>query len=171
MPHVYVWHFDPRCRFCQQKERNERKNEDRPTAIVRDRAATRAHKAGVSVEFFMVNMNYRALIPDLRTALSGEGLCHNCGEAYAGQGDVHIEHIRPPRDERDWERLHARNLRLLCGSCNRVKGRKEFDPWLEEMEAARLANEVDRAVKEAEEIVKEAKWNARQGAEPERFEW
>lgn len=85
-------------------------------------------------------MNYRALIPELRGLMTPEGLCKGCGHEFVNERDIQIEHIEPPRFAKDWARLHARNLRLCCGSCNRTKGQKPFSQWLDEQEGARLSN-------------------------------
>jgi hypothetical protein len=128
------------CRDCEQKARNEKKNADRPLAIVRQRAAAAATKAGVPFQFMWVQMNYRGLVPYMRAAMSPEGVCLCCGHPFQNERDIQIEHIEPPRGEQDWDRLHARNLRLGCGSCNRTKGKKPFATWLDEQEGARLSN-------------------------------
>jgi hypothetical protein len=135
-----VSRFSPCCRDCEQKERNERKNADRPLAIIKSRAATAAHKAGQSTEFFMVQMNYRALIEPLRALMGAHAICQNCGHSFVNERDIQIDHIEPPRHETDWARLHARNLRFCCGSCNTAKGAKPFDLWLQDQEGARLSN-------------------------------
>jgi HNH endonuclease len=134
--------FSPTCRDCEQKERNERKNEDRPIAIMRQRAATAARKAKVSVDFYWTQMNYAAFVPVLRAMMTAEGKCIGCGHPFLNERDIQIEHLEPPRKEihPDWARLHARNLRLACGSCNRTKGQKPFNQWLDEQEGARLSN-------------------------------
>lgn len=135
-----VSRFAPSCRDCEQKVRNERKNADRPMAIIKQRAIVAARKAGASAEFFMVEMNYRALVPMMRAFMSKEGLCLCCGHAFVSESDIHIEHVEPPRGEQDWARLHARNLRLCCASCNRTKGKKVYSDWLDDQEGARLSN-------------------------------
>jgi hypothetical protein len=132
--------FSPRCRDCEQKERNEKKNADRPKAIIEQRARAAAAKAGKSFEFFMVQMNYRALVPQLRAMMSSEGLCNGCGHKFVNERDIQIEHVEPPRTDNDFARLHARNLRLCCGSCNRTKAHKPFATWLDEQEGARLSH-------------------------------
>jgi 5-methylcytosine-specific restriction endonuclease McrA len=132
--------FHPDCRDCEQKARNEKKNTDRPLAIIQGRAKQAAHKAGVSVEFMWIDMNYRSLVPQLRAALTDEATCLGCGHSFLGERDIQIEHIEPPRSPQDWERVHARNLRLFCGSCNGTKGNKPFTLWLHEQEGARLSN-------------------------------
>jgi hypothetical protein len=132
--------FAPDCRDCEQKLRNEKKNADRPRAIIEQRAQTAARKAGKSREFFWVEMNYRSLVPILRSLMTDEGLCQGCGHAFVNERDIQIEHLEPPRAGSDWARLHARNLRLGCGSCNRTKGTKSFITWLDEQEGARLSH-------------------------------
>jgi 5-methylcytosine-specific restriction endonuclease McrA len=72
--------------------------------------------------------------------ITDEGLCKNCGHPFIGERDIQIEHIEPPRSNTDWARLHARNLRLFCGSCNGTKGHKPFPDWLDEQEDARTSN-------------------------------
>ena len=94
--------------------------------------------------FFWVNMNYRALVPLFRAMLAPDALCLGCGHGFTDEKDIHVEHILPPRHAQDWPRLHARNLRLLCASCNRTKGPKETGLWLDEQDGARLTNEGDR---------------------------
>jgi hypothetical protein len=85
-------------------------------------------------------MNYRSLVPVLRAMMTPEGLCQVCGHEFVNERDIQIEHLEPPRHAQDWERLHACNLRLCCGSCNRTKGDKPFAEWLNERETARLSN-------------------------------
>jgi hypothetical protein len=138
--HSTVSTFKSECKDCEQKARNEKKNADRPLAIILQRAAAAATKAGMSREFFWVEMNYRALVPELRGLMTDEGLCKGCGHGFVNERDIQIEHAEPPRFPRDWARLHARNLRLNCGSCNRTKGQKPFAQWLDEQEGARLSN-------------------------------
>jgi hypothetical protein len=84
-------------------------------------------------------MNYRSLVPVLR-AMMTEGCCQSCGHEFVNERDIQIEHLEPPRGEKDWARLHARNLRMSCGSCNRTKGDKPFYQWLDEQEDARVSN-------------------------------
>lgn len=132
--------FSPRCKDCEQKIRNEKKNSDRPRAIIEGRARTAASKAGVSFDFVWVQLNYRSLVPVLRAMMTTEADCQGCGHKFVNERDIQIEHIEPPRSSDDWARLHTRNLRLCCGSCNRTKGHKPFSDWLDEQEGARLSN-------------------------------
>ncbi len=135
-----VKRFDPVCRDCRQKVRNEKKNADRPLSIIKGRAAQAAHKAETSTEFFWTQMNYRGLVPLMRILMSEDGRCLSCGHPFVNERDIQIEHIEPPRHHQDWARLHARNLRLFCGSCNRTKSDKSFVEWLDEQEGARRSN-------------------------------
>jgi hypothetical protein len=88
----------------------------------------------------MVDMNYQSLVPVLRTLMTEDGLCQCCGHAFLNERDIQIEHLEPPRFYNDWARLHTRNLRLACGSCNSGKSGKAFVQWLDEQEEARLSN-------------------------------
>jgi len=133
--------FRPDCRDCETKGRNERKNEDRARTIIERRAKDWATKCGVSFQFMWVNMNWRALVPVFRALMSDEGLCLSCGHPFDNERDVQIEHHVPPRHRQDWARHHARNLGVLCGSCNPTKGSKPLEQWLDEQEQARLSNE------------------------------
>jgi hypothetical protein len=132
--------FASRCKDCEQKLQNEKKNADRARAIIEQRAKTAARKAGESREFFWTQMNYRSLVPVLRALMTDEGLCQGCGHEFVNERDIQIEHCEPPRFPQDWARLHTRNLRLACGSCNRTKSQKRFADWLDEQEGARLSN-------------------------------
>lgn len=136
--------FAPDCLDCQQKRRNEQKNEDRPYAIIRRRAADHARKAGVPVDFFWINLNYRALVPIFRAMMTPEGLCTSCGHPFDNERDAQIEHREPPRHARDWARRHARNCDIGCTNCNRRKGPKPYAQWLDDEEETRLSNEASR---------------------------
>lgn len=138
--------FSPICRDCEQIERNEKKNADRPKAIIEQRAKAAAAKAGESFEFFWTEMNYRSFVPILRAMLTPEGLCHGCGHKFINERDIQIEHREPPRHRKDWALLHTRNLGLTCTSCNGSKARKPFIQWLDEEEAKRLSNRAARNV-------------------------
>jgi hypothetical protein len=108
-------------------------------AIIEQRAAEASANAGVSREFFLTQMNYQSLIPYVCAMMSPEGLCR-CGGKVLGEPDIHIVHILPPRSDNDWERLHARNLYVCCGSCARRRGSKPYDQWLDEEEALRITS-------------------------------
>jgi hypothetical protein len=135
------------CRDCEQRKRNERKNADRPLAIIKDRASAAATKAGVSFEFFWIEMNYRSLVAPMRAMMTPEALCQGCGHKFVNERDIQIEHCEPPRHPQDWTLLHTRNLRFLCGSCNNTKKRKPFMQWLEEQELCRLSHKTSAVVK------------------------
>ena len=109
-----VAYFSTTCRDCEQKARNEKKNADRSKAIIEQRAAAAATKAGVSKQFFMMDMNYRALVPILRAFMADDALCLGCGHSFVNERDIQIEHWYPPRHSQDWALLHTRNLRFTC---------------------------------------------------------
>jgi 5-methylcytosine-specific restriction endonuclease McrA len=135
--------FSPLCRDCEQRIRNEKKNADRPLAIIENRARAMAVKVGESFEFVWIQLNYRSLVPLMRAMMTPEGLCQGCGHDFVNERDIQIEHLEPPRIARDFARQHTRNLRLFCGSCNGTKGKKPFAVWLDEQEGARLSNLTD----------------------------
>jgi|SRR5215472_2793612 len=139
-PNGTVWEFDPDCRDCQQIKRNEKKNLDRPLAIVKARAQVAAQKAEMTTEFFMVQMNYTALVPEVGAAMAPGAKCKSCGHEFMNERDIQFDHILPPRGKKDWARLHARNVHVLCGPCNNTKRRKPYDIWLDEQEGARQSN-------------------------------
>jgi hypothetical protein len=130
----------PICKACEQIERNEKKNFDRPKAIIEQRARSAATKAGVSFDFMMINMGYRSLIPMLRAMMTSEGECSCCGHSFLNERDIQIEHREPPRFKKDLAREHACNLGLLCASCNRTKGNKPYSQWLDEQQDMRESN-------------------------------
>ena len=90
--------------IASKAERNEKKNADRPLAIIEQRAKSAATKADISFEFFWMQMNYRALVPVLRAMMTSEGLCLGCGHKFLNERDIQIEHLEPPRFETDWAR-------------------------------------------------------------------
>jgi hypothetical protein len=96
-------------------------------------------------------MGWQTLLAEFRASLSTEGLCHSCGHPFENERDLQIEHREPPRHAQDWARQHAKNIALLCGSCNNTKRDKPFAIWLDEQEEARVANERHR--KEASLLV------------------
>jgi hypothetical protein len=69
-------------------------------------------------------MNYARFVPVMRELMTPESLCQSCGHPFMNERDIQIEHIAPPRFAQDWARLHTRNIRFLCGSCNRTKERQ-----------------------------------------------
>jgi hypothetical protein len=143
-------HFDPICKDCQQIERNEQKNEDRPRAIIERRTADHARSLGVSKHFLWVNMNWSSLVPEMRALMTDEGRCRSCGHRFMNERDIQIEHREPPRHPQDWARQHARNIGIFCQSCNNTKGDKAYAIWLDEQEEARLSNEHHRALTDQE---------------------
>lgn len=141
--------FNRLCRACEQVERNEKKNDDRPLAIIETRARGYAGRLGVAFDFVWVNLNWRSLVPVYRALSGTEGLCQSCGHRFDHERDIQIEHVAPPRRADDWARHHARNLRFLCGSCNRGKTNKPHDRWLDDEEHARVSNDAHRRARVA----------------------
>lgn len=133
--------FSVFCRDCETKERNERKNEDRPLWILKQRTKAYATKYSVNFDFMWVNMNWQALIAFLRAMMTPEGLCTNCGHPFDNERDIQLDHNEPPRHDNDWARLHARNISIRCGSCNRGKSDTPYAQWLDDQELARLSNQ------------------------------
>lgn len=134
--------FATLCKDCEQKQRNIEKNKDRPDWIIRQRARGYATKYGVSFDFMWTDMNWRALVPVFRAMTTPDGLCLSCGHGFDSEPDLQIDHIEPPRNEIniDTARLHARNLHLLCASCNKGKSDTPFAEWLDLMEERRKSN-------------------------------
>lgn len=137
-------HFKRVCKACEQKKRNEDKNDDRPLAIIEHRAAARARVLAVPKQFVWINMNWQALVPLMRAMLSPEGLCLSCGHKFTNERDIQIEHREAPRFPGDWAREHARNIGLMCQSCNVTKRDKGNGLWLDEQEHARISNSGNR---------------------------
>lgn len=138
-------YFSDVCKACEQIEHNEKKNADRPLAIIESRAATRARELGCSKSDVLIKMNWSALVPIFRAMMTPEARCLVCGHPFLNERDIQIEHHEPPRFTPDWARESARNIGIACSSCNRTKGSKSFSDWLDEQEAARLSNEEHRS--------------------------
>jgi hypothetical protein len=134
------------CKACEQIERNQKKNRDRPRAIIESRAKTAARRAGVPFEFFWINLNYQSMVPKFAAMMTPEALCISCGEEFLNERDIQIEHREPPRFQKDWANLHARNTDLICGSCNSGKGKKPYQQWLDDEETKRLSNESAKGI-------------------------
>lgn len=63
--------FRSRCKACAQSDRTDKKNADRAAALVKQRAQVRAHAAGVPLEFFMDDLNWKSLVPLVRAYHEG----------------------------------------------------------------------------------------------------
>jgi hypothetical protein len=143
--------FKPICRDCEQINRNKRKNLDRPKALFDDRVARWARDLSCPKEFLLVNMNWNALLPELRTHMQRDandtiiGTCRCCGHTFLNEHDIQLEHREPARSNTDWARHHARNMGFFCASCNRTKWKKNYTQWLDEQEEARISNDKDRS--------------------------
>lgn len=101
-------------------------------SIVTDWARAGARKAGVTTEFFMVEMNYQALTALLRELMDPRAICLDCGRRFVNELDIQIDYIHRPAHAQDWARLHAENVRLVCGACVRARGGMPFEAWLDE---------------------------------------
>jgi hypothetical protein len=104
---------------------------DRARTIIEKWARPLAERAGKSFEFFWLEMNYPALVPSMRAAIWDEGCCPNCGRKFINEDDIKIAFMEPPRSETDFERLHAKNVWLICDWCNRRKGETPWQEWIE----------------------------------------
>lgn len=148
-----MWEYDPECKLCQQTQRVETKHEDEAKALLLRRVDGIASKHHLKRAFILEDLNYWSLLPQVRAMLSAEGICPNCGHEFDAERDVQLDHREPPRPELrpDLARLHARNVAVLCGSCNNAKGCKRYAMWLDEEEEARLsANALQQEDKAAE---------------------
>lgn len=147
-PHGYVWEYDGECKLYQQTKRVEQKNADPARAIVEKRASEIVRKANkvpgepkITLEFVMADLNYQSLVPMVRAfqAWPAECFCPNCGSPYNQMSTFHYDHREPPRDPRDWARLHARNIGPLDRECNCSKGDMAYGEWLDLEEDKRLS--------------------------------
>jgi hypothetical protein len=75
---------------------------------------------------------------------------HGFASPFLGERDIQLEHLVPPRFYNDWARLHTRNLRLGCGSCNNQKNKKDLYAWLDEEEERRISNRANPTITEPE---------------------
>jgi hypothetical protein len=145
MPEGVIWHFDPDCKACQEHRRTVAKAIDPARALVERRAQSAAIEAGVTKEFFLDRLGYRALIPFVRlvhplTRPPEPGTCLDCEPAhhlFRDENDLTFEHREPPRHAQDWARRHARNICVVDRSCNSKKRDKPYAQYLEDCESAR----------------------------------
>ena len=133
-----VWEFNPLCRLCEQTERTNKKNIDRAKACLESRAANLATKLEVSRPFVLNDLNYRALVPVFRALMNDpEAVCQNCAHPFRNERDMQLDHRAPPRHRKDWARYHARNVQVVCQSCNGTKHKKDYEKWLDDEESNR----------------------------------
>jgi hypothetical protein len=135
-----VW-FSPVCRDCEQKARNEKKNADRPKAIIEQRARSAAAKASTGFDFFWTAMNYRALVPVLRAMMTPEGLCQGCGHKFMNERDIQIETLGSPTHRKGLGALARSKSSARLRFVQSNQGKKLFAEWLDEQEGARKSNE------------------------------
>jgi len=90
-----------------------------------------AREAEVSADFVLEMLNYRWLVNKYPTW----DMPLNCRHQVQDQDDcdIHFVFIEPPEHKEDWERLHVKNVYLMCGECRRIKGDMSFEDWVDEM--------------------------------------
>lgn len=94
----------------------------------------------------LIRMNWNSLVPIMRAMMTKEARCVSCGHEFDNERDIHIEHREPPRFVGDWAREAARNIGILCQSCNSTKQNLDYAKWLDDMEDARVSNEKHRGI-------------------------
>ena len=143
-PNGSVWHIDPSCRFHKESKRHEDKHADLAWHILKSRAGNLARRTGTTLHFVLHDPRgpcWIRLLPLLKAFLAQhadeDANCTSCGKRFSRETrDVQLDHIHPPRElpngEPDWARHCARNIRILCGSCNNGKSQKPDDVWIDE---------------------------------------
>src|SRR5215467_11391956 len=101
-------------------------------AIIKARVQMAAQNAGTTLEFFWRDMNYRSLVTPFRELMRPDEICLNCGRPFENALAIEIGYRYPPRHEKDFARLHTRNVFLACSACIIAKANKEYDDWLRE---------------------------------------
>lgn len=141
-PNGTVWHLDPSCRLHQMSDRHRRKAANPALYILTSRADTLARKAGTTRNFILYDSrgpSWIRLLPLLDAFLKEHADCVSCGHKFDADRDTQLDHIHPPRSIDDWARHCARNIRILCGTCNGSKQRKADDVWVDEQYRRQLA--------------------------------
>ena len=136
--------FATKCRTCEQTERVETKHGDPALAKVTRAAGAVARRYGLSATIVLNDLGYLGLVPYVRAAMEPETTCLNCGHHFLGERDIQFDHREPPRHVADLARLHARNITILCASCNNTKGHKPYAIFLDDQEAAGQSARVQR---------------------------
>ena len=113
----------------------------------------RVRYVGVQIDrtFVMEELNYQALVPEVRTLIGPDGLCAWCGRPFTKKHKLSLDHIEPPRWDGtvDWERLHASNVQVIHFGENGSKNDKPYAialrdnmaRWMAERNWARHAGE------------------------------
>lgn len=135
--HGTVVQFHPKCRVCEQSERDDQKNESRALAKIQASARSHARYWDVTADQLVYDLGWVKLESWVEAALDGQIECINCLHPFRGPDDVQIDIRHPVRNPQDTARMHVRNVGPLCKSCNIRKGNKGYSEWLDEEEDAR----------------------------------
>jgi len=143
-----IWEIDSSCKFHQETQRHTEKHADLAWHILKCRADSLARRTRTTREFILRDTRgptWIRLLPLIRAFLVEHGeecsddtvVCLSCGRPFGGvTSNVQLDHIHAPRDlpdgQVDWARHCARNIRILCGSCNNGKRRQQDDAWVDE---------------------------------------
>lgn len=132
-----VTRFRPKCRVCEQSERDDRKNESR--AVVKITASARSHARdwNVTADQLLYDFGWLELESWVQAAIDGDAKCVNCLHPFRGPDDVQIDIREPVTGPDDTAMMHVRNVGPLCKSCNNRKSNKTYVAWLVEEEQAR----------------------------------
>lgn len=134
-PHGTVWEFDTSCRYHQETKRHQQKAENLALYVLNLRADTLAGKTETTRHFIKDDPRgpcWSRLLPLLEAFLKQHAGCVSCGRQFDAVRDTQLDHIHAPRSNDDWARHHARNIRILCGSCNNGKRQKDDVAWIDE---------------------------------------
>jgi hypothetical protein len=161
MPNGPVWHYNPSCRFHEETERHQAKAENLALHILHSRADSLARATGTTRNFILNDPRgplWIDLLPQLNAFLEKHARCVNCHRTFDGTPDIQFDHIHPPRrrdDGVDWHRHCARNIRILCGSCNNGKRQKDDALWIDEQYEWQLLDADRRERPMAESIIEQ----------------
>lgn len=134
-----VTRFRPKCRVCEQSERDDRKNESRALVKIERSARSHARDWDVTADELLYDLGWAELEDWVQASIDGKAKCINCLHPFLGPDDVQIDIRDPVRSPADRARMHVRNVGPLCRSCNNRKKHKAYSDWLDEEEHARLA--------------------------------
>ena len=131
------------CREAEAEIRHHAKDTEPAEEIIYRRAKERARRSGVPISFVWddpAGLGYFALVPYFEAARQPGARCLNCLHPFDNDPGTQLEHRIPPDNERDWPRLHVRNIWIACKRCNGIKHRKDLYAWLDsEWEHQQLA--------------------------------
>jgi 5-methylcytosine-specific restriction endonuclease McrA len=140
--------YRSRCKLCEQTDSVDAQRMD-PLTRARDIVAGRAGRlardlrtAGLDIGVHQIRcadpkgcdkcrgqqLNWDLLTPLIAAFL--EERCYSCAEGFGGRHDVQLDHIHAWKIITDLPLHHARNLRILCGSCNNAKKSIDDEAWV-----------------------------------------